>query len=122
VNGFLGGWQVSGTYQFQSGFPLTFGNLYYDGDPKELVSNIGKKVNGQTAGLDFPAWDVSRFYFHDAAVQTNGVDDPSSSARIRGFSSATTSATSPRHCRMSGRTTSISWISASTRTSRSRAT
>jgi hypothetical protein len=76
VNGFLGGWQVSGTYQFQSGFPLTFGNLYYDGDPRELVSNIGKKVNGQTAGLDFPAWDVSRFYFHDAAVQTNGVDDP----------------------------------------------
>ena len=23
-----------------------------------------------------PAWDISCFYFHDAAVQTNGVDDP----------------------------------------------
>jgi hypothetical protein len=76
VDGFLGGWQVSGTYQFQSGFPLTFGNLYYDGDPTELVSNIGKKMNGGTAGLDFPAWDVSRFYFHDAPVQINGVVDP----------------------------------------------
>jgi hypothetical protein len=23
-----------------------------------------------------PVWDTSGFYFHDAAVQTNGVDDP----------------------------------------------
>jgi hypothetical protein len=78
VNGFLGGWQVSGTYQFQSGFPLSFGNLYYDPsrDPNEVVSFIGKKVAGGTAGLDVPAWDLSGFYFHDAAVQTNGVDDP----------------------------------------------
>jgi len=33
-------------------------------------------VSGGVAGLDVPAWDVSCFYFHDAAVQTNGVDDP----------------------------------------------
>jgi hypothetical protein len=73
----LGGWQVSGTYQYQTGFPLTWGtSLYYDGDPSELVSNIGKKVPGGIAGLDVPAWDVSKFYFHDAAVQTNGQDDP----------------------------------------------
>jgi hypothetical protein len=78
VNGVIGGWQMSGTYQYQTGFPLTFGNLYYDGNrnPNDLVSNIGKKVSGGVAGLDVPAWDLSGFYFHDAAVQTNGVDNP----------------------------------------------
>ncbi len=75
----LGGWQVSGTYQYQSGFPLVWNSGYWDascGDPTTLVSNIGKKVNGQIAGLDAPAWDVSCFYFHDAAVTTAGTDDP----------------------------------------------
>jgi hypothetical protein len=75
----LGGWQVSGTYQYQDGFPLTWNNAYYDpacGDPKSLVSHIGEKTAGGVAGLDVPAWDVSCFYFHDASVQTGGVDDP----------------------------------------------
>ncbi len=79
LDALLGGWQLSGTYQFQSGFPLGFGNLYYDsacGDPAKLVSRIGDKIAGGVAGIDVPAWDVSCFYFHDAAVQTNGVDDP----------------------------------------------
>ncbi len=76
LDGVLGGWQVTGTYQYQTGSPLTFGNLYYDGDPRELVSNIGKKTGNGTAGIDYPAWDISKFYFHDSAVQTNGVDDP----------------------------------------------
>jgi len=79
LDSFLGGWQISGTYQFQSGFPVTFGNLYYDstcGDPAKLVSRIGDKVSAGTAGIDVPAWDVSCFYFHDAAVQTSGADDP----------------------------------------------
>ncbi len=75
----LGGWQVSGTYQYQDGFPLTWNNAYYDpacGSPASLVSHIGEKVAGGVAGLDVPAWDVSCFYFHDASVQTGGVDDP----------------------------------------------
>jgi hypothetical protein len=70
---------LSGTYQYQSGFPLTWGAVYWDsacGDPKSLKSFIGKQVTGGTAGLDVPGWDTSCFYFHDAAVQTNGVDDP----------------------------------------------
>jgi hypothetical protein len=70
---------VTGTYQYQSGFPLTWNASYFDascGDPTSLVSNIGKHVDGEILGLDVPAWDVSCFYFHDAAVQTNGVDDP----------------------------------------------
>jgi hypothetical protein len=75
----LGGWQVSGTYQFQSGSPLTWNNVYWDpscGDPQSLTSSIGQTVNGQIMGLDVPAWDTRCFYFHDAAVQTNGADDP----------------------------------------------
>jgi carboxypeptidase family protein/TonB-dependent receptor-like protein len=79
VDTVLGGWQLSGTYQYQDGFPLSWGSQYYDascGDPKALVSRIGQKVSGGIAGLDVPAWDVSCFYFHDAAVQTAGVDTP----------------------------------------------
>jgi Carboxypeptidase regulatory-like domain len=79
LDALLGGWQVSGTYQYQSGFPLTWNSVYYDstcGDPSSLVSSIGKTINGQILGLDVPAWNTSCFYFHDAAVQTNGVDDP----------------------------------------------
>ena len=79
VDAALGGWQMSGTYQYQDGFPLTWGNLYYDstcGSPELLVSRIGEKVSGGVAGLDVPAWDTSCFYFHDAPVQSNGVDNP----------------------------------------------
>ena len=67
----LGGWQLSTTYQYQSGAPLTWGNLYYSescGSPLDLRSNIGEKVNGGIAGLDVPAWDISCFYFHDLAT------------------------------------------------------
>jgi hypothetical protein len=109
----LGGWQVSGTYQYQDGFPLSWGNQYYDaacGDPRDLVSRIGRKVSGGIAGLDVPAWDRSCFYFHDAPVQAGG-------APISASSSATTSATSPRRCRTSAPTTCTSSTSASTRTS-----
>ena len=80
VEAIAGGWQVSATYQYQNGAPLAFNNsLYFDPacDLKGLTSNIGEKVTGGIAGLDVPGWDVSCFYFHDAAVQTNGVDDPS---------------------------------------------
>ena len=78
LDALAGGWQLSGTYQYQSGFPLAFGSVYYDSacDPLTLKSNIGEKVAGGTAGLDVPGWDTSCFYFHDAPVQTNGVDDP----------------------------------------------
>ena len=79
VDGIVGGWQMSGTYQYQDGFPLSWNSVYYDagcGSPTSLVSHIGEKVGGGIAGLDVPAWDTSCFYFHDAAVQTGGVDDP----------------------------------------------
>jgi Carboxypeptidase regulatory-like domain len=79
ADGALGGWQLSGTYQYQDGFPLSWNSVYYDascGSPASLVSRIGERVSGGVAGLDVPAWDTSCFYFHDAAVQTAGADNP----------------------------------------------
>ena len=57
------------TGQFQSGRPVGFGNVYFNGDLKALKADY----SGDVAQ---PMFDLSGFYFHDAAVQTNGVDDP----------------------------------------------
>ena len=48
---------------------MTMGNVYYDGDITQLKTNY-------TNDPSQPVFDTSGFYFHDAAVQTNGVDDP----------------------------------------------
>jgi hypothetical protein len=74
----LGGWTLSASYQYQSGFPLTWNtNIYYDPnrDPRDLHSNIGGTCpNGGKAGLDCAAWDTSGFYLpngsrSDTAIQ-----------------------------------------------------
>ena len=66
----LGGWQVQGIWQMQSGRPLDLGNLYFNGNPSKLKTNIrGSTVNA--------VFDTSGFYFTDAAVQLpTGVPDP----------------------------------------------
>ena len=70
VNAIVGNWSVSAIWNWQSGRPnLTIGNLYYDGDITQLKTKYSKDP-------DVPVFDTSGFYFHDAAVQTNGVDDP----------------------------------------------
>ena len=66
---FIGGWSLQAIGQAQSGFPIDFGNLYYNGDPTTLKVHYSNNT-------DVPVFDTSGFYFHDAAVQTNGVDDP----------------------------------------------
>jgi len=71
VRAVLGGWQMQGIYQYQSGRPINLEsrNVYFNGDPSSLRASVtGNTVNG--------TFDTSGFYFHDAAVQTNGVDDP----------------------------------------------
>ena len=62
-------WQVEGIFQAQSGRPLDLGNLFYSGNP----STLRTAIKGSTVDRTF---DISRFYFADAAVQTNGVLDP----------------------------------------------
>ncbi len=71
VDAFIGGWQVQGIYQWQSGRPIDLSdrNVYFNGDPSKLRADItGNTVEG--------TFDTSGFYFSDAAVQTNGVVDP----------------------------------------------
>ncbi len=74
VDAFLGGWQAQAIYQWQSGRPLDLRdrNIYYNGDP----SSVGAEINSENADPTRKVFDVSGFYFHDAPVQTNGVDDP----------------------------------------------
>ena len=70
VNAIIGNWSVSAIWNWQSGRPnLSMGNAYYNGDITQLETKY-------TDNPDVPVFDTSGFYFHDAAVQTNGVDDP----------------------------------------------
>jgi hypothetical protein len=69
LNGLIGGWSVNLIGQFQSGRPVGFGNVYFDGD----LNGLKTDYSGDVAK---PMFDTSGFYFHDAAVQTNGADDP----------------------------------------------
>jgi len=68
VNGFIGGWSVNAIGQLQSGRPIGFGNVYFNGDLNALKAKYSNNT-------DNPVFDLSGFYFHDADVQTNGVDD-----------------------------------------------
>ena len=40
LDALVGGWQVQGIYQYQSGRPLAWGNVAYFGDPDALRTNI----------------------------------------------------------------------------------
>ncbi len=54
-----GGWNISAIYQWQSGRPLTIGNVYYAGDINALTTSYS------TSNVDQPVFDVSGFYFND---------------------------------------------------------
>ena len=80
-NALIGGWSLQAIGQFQSGRPISFHdrNAYFNGDLAALKSDYSGDSNQ-------PVFDISGFYFHDAAVQTNGVDDPTkqrADSRIR---------------------------------------
>ena len=57
--------------QIQSGRPISFHdrNIYFNGDLGSLKTDYSGDTNN-------PVFDISGFYFSDAAVQTNGVADP----------------------------------------------
>ena len=71
TDAFIGGWSVQAIGQIQSGQPVSFHdrNIYFAGDLSALKTDYSGDTNS-------PVFDISGFYFHDAAVQTNGVDDP----------------------------------------------
>lgn len=76
VDGIFGGWQVQGIYEWQSGEPLIFQNVYYSGDPTQLKSQLGDKDDqGRRYGVDIPGWDITGFYLNgvQSAANTPGV-------------------------------------------------
>lgn len=58
----LGGWQIQGVYEWQSGEPLIFGNVFYSGDPSQLRNRQGEyDEQGRKFGIDIPAFDTTGF-------------------------------------------------------------
>jgi hypothetical protein len=77
VDAIFGGWQVQTNYEWQSGEPLLFGNVFFTGDPNGLKSLLGKKDSqGRRYGIDIPAFDVTGFY--PAGFVINGGAAPAS--------------------------------------------
>jgi len=73
VNAIAGDWTITAISSIQSGRPIGFTdrsrNLYFAGDPDRLSASYSGDVSQ-------PVFDLSGFYFADAAVQTGGVVDP----------------------------------------------
>jgi hypothetical protein len=63
MDAIFGGWQLQTSYERQSGEPLIFGNVYFNGDPATLKARLGEKDSeGRRYGIDIPAFDVTGFY------------------------------------------------------------
>jgi len=75
---FLGGFQIQGIYQYQSGFPITLGNIYFQGDLSKIIQTIRSENIGAlgTTNVNDNVFQTDLrylgFYFQDAAVQTGG--------------------------------------------------
>jgi len=67
----LGGWELTGVFRKQSGFPITIGNNYFNGNLGSLATNYSKANVG--AGL--PVFNIDPFYI-------GGVPNPSDSAHL----------------------------------------
>ena len=67
----IGGWSLQAIGQIQSGRPISFHdrNIYFNGDLNALKTDF-------TGDSRSPVFDISGFYFNDAAVMTNGQLDP----------------------------------------------
>ncbi len=68
----FGGYQFNFIYAYQTGVPLTLGNIYFNGDPSRLRIRYDGSTVDNVFGADLRN---SGFYFNDAAVQTNGQPD-----------------------------------------------
>ena len=72
----IGGWSLQAIGQIQSGRPISFHdrNIYFNGDLNALKTDF-------TGDSNNPVFDISGFYFNDAAVMTNGAARPGEAAR-----------------------------------------
>ena len=72
IDAIFGGWQIQAVYERQSGEPLQFGNVFYNGDPTQLVSRLGEKdEQGRRFGIDIPAFDISGFFIGGVQATAN---------------------------------------------------
>jgi Carboxypeptidase regulatory-like domain/TonB dependent receptor len=77
----LGGFQLNGLYYYATGTPITLGNVYYNGDIKNLKMTINSRTIGAlgTSNITDNVFQTGLtglgFYFQDATVQTNGALD-----------------------------------------------
>ncbi len=86
VDAIIGGWQVQGLYEWQSGEPLLFPNVYFNGDPNQLKSKLGKKDSeGRRYGVDIPAWDITGFYIGGTAPGVANNYTSGSAVTLRNF-------------------------------------
>ncbi len=74
----LGGFQLQGIYQFQSGRPLTLGNVYFNGNMSDLQMAIKSSTIGALGTTNIldntfqTNIQTTGFYFQDDTVKTNG--------------------------------------------------
>ena len=55
VSRIVGGWQLSGIFGYQVGFPLAWGNILYYGDPEDIILPAGDRSPDRwinTAGFE----------------------------------------------------------------------
>ncbi len=69
ADAFLGGWQFTAVYEWQSGEPLILQNAFYNGDVTQLKNNLGQyDSQGRRYGVDIPAFDTSGFLLSTGAT------------------------------------------------------
>jgi hypothetical protein len=73
LDAFIGGWQLNGTYEWQSGEPLLLGeNFFFAGDVTQLSSRVGQyNEQGRRFGVDVPAFPTAGFIELPAAGLRN---------------------------------------------------
>ncbi|MEP6703174.1 MAG: carboxypeptidase-like regulatory domain-containing protein [Acidobacteriota bacterium] len=86
VDALIGGWQLQGLYERQSGEPLVLPNVFYNGDPNQLEAKLGKKDgSGLRYGIDIPAWNISGFYLNGAVPAVGNNYTSSNAVTLRNF-------------------------------------
>jgi hypothetical protein len=62
IDAIFGGWQFNAVYEWQSGEPLVLPNVFYNGDPEQIVNLIGQRdEQGRRYGVDVSAIDRTGF-------------------------------------------------------------
>lgn len=80
VDALLGGWQLAGRFEWQTGQPLIWNDVYFDpgcGDPSEVLqSTWGHDSQGRKYGVDLPIIDTSCFYTFNGTQFRNAAGNP----------------------------------------------